>query len=49
MRKFKKIWYAVWTFPTFPTHFLTCDGEDGVKRSKKANGCLIDGLEYKEK
>lgn len=22
-------------------------GEDGVKRSKKANGCLIDGVEYK--
>lgn len=24
-------------------------GEDGVKRSKKANGCLIDGVEYKER
>jgi protein gp37 len=22
-------------------------GEDGIKRSKKANGCLIDGVEYK--
>lgn len=22
-------------------------GEDGVKRSKRANGCLIDGVEYK--
>jgi protein gp37 len=22
-------------------------GEDGVKRSKKANGCLIDGVEYR--
>ncbi len=24
-------------------------GEDGIKRSKKANGFLIDGVEYKEK
>lgn len=24
-------------------------GEDGIKRSKKANGCLIDGVEYKER
>lgn len=23
-------------------------GEDGVKRSKKANGCLLDGKEYKQ-
>lgn len=22
-------------------------GEDGIKRSKKANGCLIDGVEYR--
>ena len=25
----------------------TC-GEDGVKRNKKANGCLLDGKEYKQ-
>ena len=24
-------------------------GEDGVKRSKKVNGCLIDGVEYKDR
>lgn len=23
-------------------------GEDGVKRNKKANGCLLDGIEYKQ-
>jgi protein gp37 len=23
-------------------------GEDGVKRNKKANGCLLDGKEYKQ-
>ena len=23
-------------------------GEDGVKRNKKANGCLLDGVEYKQ-
>lgn len=24
-------------------------GEDGIKRSKQANGCLIDGVEYKDR